>query len=185
MFGSLNRVSLFSIARKALVAGLAIYGVIATVLLFRLNPKPILIGIDPYGTRIIREGGDRLIRQEKENFLKHFLALQYAYDSESFDKRISDCGDLMAEDLWGQKKIEFERVAKQLKAEELTQTVEIKELREVDAANFEADLVIHVKRRLNESTVKLRVDIKIHPNPRRENNPYPYEVERYDESQSS
>ncbi len=166
MFGSLNRVSFYSITRKALVGGLVAYGVIATVLLFRLNPNPVLIGIDPYGTRIIREGGDRLIRQEKENFLKHFLTLQYSYDSESFDRRISDCGDLMAEDLWTQKKVEFERLAKQLKAEELTQTVEIKELREVDSSHFEADLVMHIKRRLSESTVKLRVD-------------------RYDENQSN
>jgi hypothetical protein len=168
-----------------MVAGLAAYGVIATILLFRLNPKPVLIGIDPYGTRVIREGGDRLIRQEKENFLKHFLALQYSYDQATFQKRVSDCGDLMAEELWAQKKIEFERLSQQLKVEELTQTVEIKEVREIDSANFEADLVIHVKRRLNESSVKLRVDLKIHPNPRRENNPYPYEVERYDESQAS
>lgn len=91
----------------------------------------------------------------------------------------------MAEDLWAQKKVEFERLAKQLKSEELTQTVEIKELREVDSSSFEVDLVVHVKRRLNESSVKLRVDLKIHTNPRRENNPYPYEVERYDESQLS
>ncbi len=167
MFGSLNRVSLLSIAKKALLGGLAAYAAVATVLLIRLNPKPILIGIDPYGTRIISEGGDRLIRQEKENFLKHFLSLQYAYDQATFQKRISDCGDLMAEELWVQKKVEFERVAAQLKAEELTQTVEIKELREVDAQNFEADLVIHVKRRLNESSIKLRVDLKMRANPRR------------------
>jgi len=185
MFGSLNRVSILSIAKKALIAGIGIYAVIATILLFRLSPKPVLIGIDPYGTRIITEAGDRLIRQEKENFLKHFLSLQYSFDSESFDKRISDCGDLMSEALWVQKKVEFERLAKQLKAEELTQTVAIQEVREVDSANFEADLVIHVKRRLNESTVKLRVDLKIHPNPRRAANPYPYEVERYDENQAS
>ncbi len=185
MFGSLKRVYLLSIARKALLGGLITYSAIATVLLVRLNPKPVLIGIDPYGTRIIREGGDRLIRQEKENFLKHFLALQYNYDQTNFEKRISDSGDLMAEALWSQKKVEFQRLADQLKTEELTQTVEIKELREVDPQNFEADLVIHIKRRLNESAVKLRVELKLHSNPRRENNPYPYEVERYDEIQSS
>lgn len=185
MFKAINRLSLLSLARKVIFSGLAIYAVIATTLLFRLKPQPLIIGIDPYGTRIIREGGDRLIRQEKENFLKHFLVLQYSYDSESFDKRISDCGDLMAVELWVQKKTEFERLAKQLKSEELVQTVEIKELREVDPANFEADLVIRIKRRINESSVKIRVDLKIRPNPRRENNPYPYEVERYDENQAS
>ena len=184
MFASPNRVSWLSIARKALMGGIVAYAVIATILLVRLNPKPVLIGIDPYGTRIITEGGDRLIRQEKENFLKHFLSLQYSYDQATFQKRISDCGDLMAVELWALKKIEFERVATQLKTEELTQSVDIKELREVDAQNFEADLVIHVKRRLNESSVTLRVDLKIRHNPRRENNPYPYEVERYDENQS-
>ena len=113
------------------------------------------------------------------------MSLQYNYDSSSFDKRISDCGDLMDKNLWDQKKSEFKKLAEKLKSEEIKQTIEIKEIREVDALNFEADLIIHIKRRLDESTVKIRIDIKIHKNIRRENNPYPYEVERYDENQSS
>lgn len=185
MFRSLKPVSLLAITRKALLAGLLAYSAIATVLLFRLKPVPILIGIDPYGTRLIRESGDRLIRQEKETFLKQFLTRIYSFDQANFASRISDSGELMAETLWSQKKEEFERLAEQLKAEELTQTVQIQELREVDTQNFEADLVIHIKRRLNQSAVKLRVELKIHANPRRENNPYPYEVERYDEIQTN
>ena len=79
---------------------------------------------------------------------------------------------------------EFERIGKQLKTEDLTQEVQVKELREVDDWTYQADLALKIRRKLTESAVKLRVELRIRPNPRRENNPYPYEVERYDEQQA-
>jgi len=177
-------VAVLSIAKKAIVIGLVAYAGIASVLLLRLKPQTLLIGVDQYGTRIIREPGDRLLKKEKENFLKRFLALHYGYDSETFEKRISDGGDLMAEQLWTEKREEFERIGKQLKTEDLTQEVQVSELREMDEWTYQADLALKVRRKLTEAVVKLRVELRIRPNPRRENNPFLYEVERYDEQQA-
>lgn len=185
MFRRPERVTVLSLAKKTMVMGLVLYGAATTVLLVRLKPQPLLVGIDAYGTRIIRESGDRLLKKERENFLKHFLALLYNYDSETFDKRISDGGDLMATALWKEKREEFERIARQIKTESVAQAAEVQELREVDDGAYQADLLIRVQRRLTETTVKLRVEIRIRPNTRRENNPYPYEVERYDEQQAT
>lgn len=184
MFKAVPRVALLSIAKKVIVAGLAGYTAIASVLLLRMKPQTILIGIDQYGTRVIREPGDRLLKKEKENFLKRFLALLYGYDSETFEKRVSESGDLMSDQLWSEKREEFERIGKQLKNEDLTQEVQVRELREVDDWTYQADVALKIRRKLTEATVKLRVELRIRPNPRRENNPYPYEVERYDEQQA-
>ncbi len=184
MFKKIPRIALLSIAKKVIVFGLVCYAGVASVLLLRLKPQTLIIGIDQYGTRIVREPGDRLLKKEKENFLKRFLALQYGYDTETFEKRISDSGDLMADQLWTEKRAEFDRIAKQLKTEDLTQEVQVTELREVDDWTYQADLALKIRRKLTESAVKLRVELRIRPNPRRENNPYPYEVERYDEQQA-
>ena len=183
MFSNLKPVSLLSLMKKALFIGICVYGLIATLLLFRLSPEPILVGMDPYGTRIIRGADDRLVVSEKENFLKHFLALLYNYDAETFRERISESGDLMSDALWKRKSPEFEGILKELKSESLTSRADILEIREEDDATFQADLLIHVKRRLTETKMKLRVELKIKPRPRREENPYPYEVESYDEEQ--
>jgi len=174
MFRRIEKATVLSITKKLLLGSLVGYCAVATYLLIRLNPQPVLIGVDQYGTRVIRESGDRLLRKEKENFLKRFLALLYSYDSETFERRISDSGDLMTRTLWDEKKAEYGRIAGQLKAEPITQTVEVKELREVDAGTYQADLLLRVKRRLAESEVKLRVELRVRPSLRRENNPYPF-----------
>lgn len=184
MFRTIPKVAILSLAKKVIVVGLVAYAGIASVLLLRLKPQTLLIGVDQYGTRVIRESGGRLLKKEKENFLKRFLALLYGYDSETFEKRISDGGDLMADLLWSEKREEFDRIGKQLKNEDLTQEVQVLELREIDDWTYQTDLQLKIRRKLTESVVKLRVDLRIRPNPRRENNPYPYEVERYDEQQA-
>ena len=50
-----------------------------------------------------------------------------------------------------------------LKTDPLTQSAEVQELREVDEATYQADLLIRVQRRLTESKVKLRVEIRVRP----------------------
>lgn len=185
MFRRIEIATVYSVAKRLMVLGLIGYGVVMTILMFRLSPKPILIGMDQYGTRVIRESGDRLFKREKENFLKRFLTLVYSYDPDTFEKRISDSGDLMTKNLWETKKAEFMRIATQLKTEPLAQMADVQELREVDDGTYQADLMLRVQKRLVESKIKLRIEIRVRPSLRRENNPYPFEVESYDESQGS
>ena len=185
MFKTIPRVAVLSIARKTVFTLLLAYGVLTTTLLLKLKPEPVLIGIDQYGTRVIRESNDRLLKKEKQNFIKHFFVLLYNFDQDTFEKRISESGDFMTEALWASKSKEFEQIAKQFKSEGLTQIGEIQELRELEDGVYQADISVKVHRKLTETTIKLRVEIKIRPNRRRQANPYPYEVERYDEQQVS
>ena len=173
--------NLVSLLKFVSIIGLMGYCLIASVLLLRPRAEPILIGIDSYGTRVIRSLDDRLIKQEKENFLKKYLTLQYNYDSENFESRISEAGDLMSKEFWIIKNPEFLKLSERLRQESLKQTALIQDIREIDPETYQADIEIHVHNKLKQSSVKLRIDLKISRNQRSEVNPYPYEVVSHDE----
>lgn len=181
MFKTIRPASLVSLAEKIVILGLLGYGALTSVLLLKLKPQPILIGIDQYGTRVLKESDDRLIKMERHNFVKKFIASQYNFNSENYVTRISESGDLFSRELWEEKQEEFSKIAEGLKAERLTQVTEVEDLREVDANTYQADLLIRVKNKLKEASARLRVTLKIKYAARREANPYPYEVESYDE----
>ena len=184
MFELKTKATAYSFMKKAALGLAGSYIVVATVLLMRMRPEPILIGVDQYGTRVIRDSSDRLLKKERENFLKRFLTLLYNYDSASFEERISESGDLMSDALWSEKRDEFSKIGSQLKTEDLEQKATVSEPRELDESSYQADVELKVRRKLTESMVKLRVDLRLRQNQRNENNPYPFEVERYDEQQA-
>ena len=178
----LRVVSVSQILRTTLIIGLVGYSVVSTVLLLKLDPKPLVIGIDSYGTRIINSADDRLIRLERQNFVKRFIQSFYSYESSNFESRISLAGDSMTKDLWESRKSEFSAQAEKSKTAEISQRVEISDLREVDSENYQADLVLTIKNRLQETTAKLRLDLQIRPSRRSDVNPYPFEVASYAEA---
>ncbi len=161
--------------------GIVLYGLVTTGLLVRLDPKPLVIGIDPYGTRVITGEKDPILKAEKENFLKRFLIYLYNFDETNFDDRVSLVGDSMNGKLWDRRKTEFLNVSTRLKQEPLTQKGKIVDLREVDENHFEADLEIHIQSRLRENNVKMRVALEIVSSPRSSSKPYPWEVFNYEE----
>ena len=110
MIREIRIVTLVSFWRKIVWAVLLFYSALTTVLLLKLKPEPLLIGVDQFGTRIIRTADDRLLKQEKENFLKKFLQIYNNYDSETYDQKISEAGDLMSKELWEKKQTELKYV---------------------------------------------------------------------------
>ncbi len=181
MIQNLRPRSLYQCMKGILIAGVTGWALIATILLLKFQPQTLLIGIDQYGARLITTEDDRLLRVEKENFIKRYLHHAYTYTSQDFEGRMSQAGDLMTQHLWEEKKKEFSRIAREMKTQELTQTTTLQELRQVDPENFEADLQIKTKTRLQEATTRLRVGLKIKRTTRTKQNPYPYEVESYAE----
>ncbi len=181
MIRHFNPMSILSFLRNALIVLLVLWAAISTILLLRMKPQVVLVGIDPYGTRLITSENDRLLKGERENFVKKYLAYAYNYSSASFDSRISVAGDMMTQKLWQEKKEEFARISEGLKKHELSQTAKVLELREIDPENFEADLEIRVKTKFQEATTKLRLEIKLRKARRFDQNPYPYEVANYAE----
>lgn len=179
MIRSLKPVSLFLITKRLLFVVILTWAVVASVLAFRNQTHVLLVGIDPYGVRLITSNDDRLLRIEKENFVKRFLVYLYTYSGTEFEKRISLAGDMMALKLWEEKTPEFKSIAAKLPGQELSQAGTLKELRSVDAETFEADLELLTKNRLQEARTKVRVELKIRAVSRTAQNPYAYEVESY------
>jgi hypothetical protein len=140
-----------------------------------------VIGIDPYGTRILFGTGDPILKAEREAFVKRFLVYLYNYDETNFDERISSIGDSMRDKIWDSKKSEFIGISKQLKSDPLVQKAKIVDLRELDERHYQADLEVHIESRLRKKDVKLRVGIEISAAARTIEKPFPWIVESYDE----
>lgn len=179
MLNTIRPISLVAVLKGFLFTGVTLWAVTATVLLFRLRPVPVLIGIDPYGVRVISSENDRLLKIERLNFVKRYLSYAYSYAASDYETRISHAGDMMSKTLWDDKKSEFQRIKLSLKDQELTQDLKILEIREVDPDTFEADLKINVKTRLQEAGTALRVQLKLKRAQRTAENPYQYEVDSY------
>jgi hypothetical protein len=162
--------------QRLLLLALLTWAIGTTAALMHMRPEIVLIGIDQYGTRLIKDEHDRLLRIEKENFMKKYLTFMFNYKSETFEPRISSAGDMMSEALWSQKKADFQRIASNMKGVEIEQITTIDELRETTEDTFEADLSIKVKTKLHETVTKIRVELKLRETPRSATKPFPYEV---------
>jgi hypothetical protein len=165
--------------KRAMVIALLIYSIATTGLLLKLNPVPVVIGIDAYGTRIVTGEKDPIIKAEKEAFVRRFIANFYNYDETNFDDRISLVGDLMKPDLWEEKRAEYLSISTRLKDEPLSQRAKIIDLREIDDTHFEADLNIQIQSRLRSTQTQIRVSLEISQAPRSSVKPYPWEITRY------
>ncbi len=185
MIRQLPRSSRYQIMKHGIVLVLVLYSVLTSAVLFRLNPHPLVIGIDPFGTRVLGSGKDPILKAEKENFLKRFIIYLYNYDETNFDDRISVVGDFMNPKLWDLKKPEFVSISNQLKTESLTQKAKILDLREVDETHFEVDVEVSIQSKLRSSNLKIRASLELSPSPRTATKPYPWEVIRYDEQTSN
>jgi hypothetical protein len=170
-------------AMKNLMIGfLILYSITLTVILLKLDLNPMVIGIDPFGTRVVTTAEDPILKAEKISFMKQFLNHLYNYDETSFDDRISHVGDLMAQSLWESKLEDFKSISDRLKSEPLRQMGSIVDLREFSDSRYEADLEVKIVSRLKESKLKVRVGIDLNQSARTMTKPYPWEVKTYDEN---
>ncbi|MBU6374591.1 MAG: hypothetical protein KGQ59_01225 [Bdellovibrionales bacterium] len=181
MIKNLTKASVYTGMKRLTILSLVAYGILTTVLLLKLDPRPLVIGIDPYGTRIVGSYGDSILKAEKENLLKRFLIYLYSYDETNFDDRISEVGEFMNSELWERKRAEFISISSRLKTEPLTQKARITDIREIDETHYEADLELAITNRLKKASLKLRVSVELKASPRRSSKPYPWEVITYDE----
>jgi hypothetical protein len=170
--------------RFCLICLLAYSGV-TTILLIKLDPKPLVIGIDPYGTRVVTGEKDPILKAERDAFIKRFIIYLYNFDETNFDERISLMGDSMSLDLWERKKSEYLSISTRLKAEPLSQKGRILDLRQVDDFHYEADLEVHIQSRLRENDLKVRVSLDLSSAHRTNTRPYPWEIKQYDEQISN
>lgn len=170
------------ILKRTIIFGLAAYSAIATVMVLKMEPKTIIIAVEPTGTRIVDSNSDKALESERESFVRRFVGLLYSYDSSNFDERVSSAGDLMTAPLWAAKKGDFLGLSHRIKSSEIVQSVKLRDLRELDPQHYQADLEIKVKRRLEEGVAKIRLDLTVNPTKRAYANPYDMEVADYVET---
>ena len=121
-----------------LIAGLFLWGLVATLLAFQNKEKTILIGI--------KDGSYQLIEREvktpveTENFIRHFLSLTLNFDEKSYGRHISLAGDLMTDGLWFKKKAEFKEMAGFIKKHQVVQSSEILSITKQKANLFEVKI---------------------------------------------
>lgn len=160
------------------------WAVTTSVLLLRNKPQTLLIGIDENGVRVIRDERDRLIAQEKLNFIKKYLSYSYTFDSRDYAERVTSAGNLMSGKLWEEKSPEFRKLSEEAKQNpDTAQEAIIEEIRFIDDYTFEADLSLKVSKKLKIIIVPIRVVLRIITHRRTVDNPYAWEVNSYVENQ--
>ncbi|MEK6705766.1 MAG: hypothetical protein AABZ06_08255 [Bdellovibrionota bacterium] len=162
--------------KMALFVVLTCWAAAASFWAYRSRPEIILIGLDEAGTRIITSAADPIIAKERIKFIREFLRGYYNYGANDYSQAISQVGSLMSDMLWREREGEFKRIAEQMSKTPLTQEARLFDLREVSEQEFEADIGLYIRSRLQERNVKYRVTLKIAPRKRNAENPYPLEV---------
>ena len=106
-----------------LIGVLFLWAMVATLLAFQNKEKVILIGKTDSSYQLIEN--EVKTPFETENFIRHFLALTLNFDEKSYRKHISLAGDLMTENLWLKKQIEFKEMDGFIKKHQVIQSSEI------------------------------------------------------------
>lgn len=122
----------------SLIAGLFLWGVVATLLAFQNKEKVILIGKTGNSYQLIES--EVKTPFETENFIRHFLSLTLNFDEKSYGRHISLAGDLMTDNLWFQKKAEFKEMADFIKKHKVVQSSEILSITKQKANLFEVKI---------------------------------------------
>jgi len=182
MFKPKQSGSYLMLVSRISISLLILYAAVATVLLFRLDGEPTVIGIDQYGTRIVTSHTDPILKREKILLVRNFAEALYNFNEINFDERASSIGDWMSDDLWKQKQSEYKTLSDRLKTEPITQTGRVLDIREIDELEFEVDMDLETMSRLRRSESKVRVSIQLDGAKRDRLRPYPYEVKSYEET---
>lgn len=160
---------------------LIIYSGVATVLLLRNKPQTIVVGVDESGTRLLTEDNDKLAEKEVLAFIRGFVALHYRYSSETYERQISQSGDLMTLDLWNQKQSEYEKISKDIVGQSIIQDAEIADITQVGASAFDLSIGMTIQRKLEQKRFKIKVRIELTKSARSKTNPYPFSIARLSE----
>ena len=160
-----------------LIVSLFLWATFATFFALKNNSKILLIGIEDSNTRIIAESNDRILQNELKNFIVNFVENYYSYNDQTFGEKISLSSDLMSKSLWEIQTPKLLGIQEKLKANPLAQFAEIEIMDKVDSNRVEAILNLTIKSKLQETKVKLKVNILYSKSPRTENNPWGYQIE--------
>ena len=122
----------------SLIISLMLWGVVSSCLTFQNKSQVVLIGKTGESYQLIKD--EEITPIETGNFIRHFLVLSLNFNDESYKRHISLAGDLMTEDLWKKKKLEFIQMASFIKKNKVTQSVEVLKIQKAKNNLYEIEV---------------------------------------------
>ena len=144
--------------------------------------KPMIIGIDANGTRVVTENDDPIYKTEALAFLQKFFFNTYNFDSDNFFKRVGYATTLMSEKLWKTKEKEIFDLKNKVERDKTVLSAEISKLSKDENENYFALIEVKEKNRLNEQAHKIKASLKLIQVARTHENPFGLEVDSYEET---
>lgn len=144
--------------------------------------KPLIIGIDGNGTRIVTETNDPIYKTEASSFIQKFAFNIYNFNSENFMKRIGLATTMMTEGLWKKKRSEILDLKSKVERDEISVSGRVLKVTLDSAGTYHGLIEIKEKTRLNNQDHKVEVAIKLKSAVRSQDNPSGLEVDSYEET---
>lgn len=144
--------------------------------------RPVIIGIDANGTRIVTETSDPIYKTEAVAFIQKFFFNAYNFDQTNFYKRLGFATTLMSEDLWKKKEHEILDLKSKVERDNIELNSQILKLTKDDDGTYHGLVEIKERNRLNQQDHKVIVSIKLKTIPRSQENPFGLEVDSYEEA---
>lgn len=144
--------------------------------------KPIIIGIDSNGTRIVTEPTDPIYRTEALAFVQKFFFNSYNFNTSNFYKRIGFATSLMSEELWKRKESEILDLKSKIERDGTEISSEVLKVTKDDTGTYHGLIILKEKSRLNVREHKVLVSLKLKSVGRTFENPFGMEVDTYEET---
>lgn len=146
------------------------------------SSRPMIIGIDANGTRIVTDQADPIYKTEAVTFIQKFLFNVYNFDSENFMKRIGLTTTMMSEDLWKTKRAEILDLKNKVERDSIRISGQIQKMTLDDSGVYHGLVLVKERSRMNEQDHLIGVSIKLKTVSRTQDNPYGLEVDSYEEA---
>ena len=146
------------------------------------SSRPIIIGIDANGSRIVTESNDPIFKTEAIAFIQKFTFNIYNFDSDNFMKRIGLATSMMSEELWKKKRGEILDLKNKIEKDEIAVSGRILKLTIDEVGIYHGLIEVKEKSRLNIQDHKVEVSIKLKSVSRNQDNPSGLEVDSYEET---
>lgn len=160
---------------------IASFSVFVAIKAYNQSLKPLIIGIDKNGTRLLKTHSDPLFKVEVVNFIKIYIEKLYNFSPSNFEETVGLATNFMSESLWNEKKDQILSLKEQVKKNQITVQTKLQEIKKMDDGSFLAKLKTDQLRRSSKSSKNFQLKLSLNKITRNEMNPYGIEVISYEE----
>jgi hypothetical protein len=164
------------IIKAALVSGLFLWGVTATIYATSKESKTVLIGIDENGTRIIENKDDPLFKTEVVAFIRHFSLLLYNFDSQTYVENVGSASDLMSTELWEELEISLKAKRNVVDERHISHSGVVEQIIKSDDFQYDVLLKGYEQRQLKRVERFIKLQLVLNRKDRTNINPWGIEV---------